>query len=197
MRYNSEGCALSAYPLGVMQEMSKIENFDEIGNSIDAWKQKAEELSFCAEGLQSYANSESSKTYDLMEQAIPQLNVFWVKQMLRGFTLECLIKALWLKNNESLCENGKYKGLDGIKNHKIHEMAPKVGIRTNEIEKKILRILGAFATSGGRYPVFTKYDSLRKDFGAGNPLFILRWDLHTLEPAYLEFKEKLVEKIEA
>ncbi|WP_221030920.1 hypothetical protein [Actomonas aquatica] len=179
-----------------MQEIDRIDNFDETGNSVDAWKQKAEELSFCAEGLQSHADSESSKVYDLQKQIILQMSSFWVKQMLRGFTLECLLKALWLKNGNSLCDQGRYNGLDGIKNHRIHEMAPKVGFQTNDTEKRVLRILGAFATSGGRYPVFTKYDSLSKDFGSGNPKFILEWNLQELEPAYFELRRKLVNEIE-
>ena len=119
-----------------------------------------------------------------------------MKIMLRGFAVECLIKAIWLKEGNKLCIDGRYLGVDRIKNQKLHEMISKLRISISKTERNVLRILSAVATSGGRYPVFVRYDSLEKDFGSGDLSFIQEWNESELEPAYHALKDRLIQIIE-
>jgi len=173
----------------------QVQTFDDIGNSFDAWESKADELLYCSEGLQDLANMRASKVYEIMEQLSHIVKVSWVMKMLIGFAIECLIKAVWLKDGNKLCSEGKFIGIEGIKNHKIHEMISKIGLTISQDERTVLKILGAVATSGGRYPVFTKYDSLEKDFGLGNMNFSQEWNSQTLEPAFFTLIKKLKSRL--
>src|SRR5438105_3585803 len=43
-----------------------------------------------------------------------------VVAMLRAMAVECLLKALWVKNGGKLAEDGRYKGVMRGKEHQLH-----------------------------------------------------------------------------
>lgn len=81
--------------------------------------------------------------------------------MLFAFSIECLLKALFLKRGGVLYENGRFKSPTRLaKSHNLLEIAESYACSTlfTEHQCEILDLLSA-RNEMGRYPVHSKYDS--------------------------------------
>ena len=73
--------------------------------------------------------------------------------LLYGFGIECLFKGLWVENGNEIVKDGKYVGILGANDHKLHELADATNFSLTDKERDALISLSVIITSSGRYPV--------------------------------------------
>ncbi len=84
--------------------------------------------------------------------------------MLQGFAVECLLKALWVKQGHRLAERGRFVGVSGVKDqHDLLQLAKVVGLTIDVEQKGLLERLSVFTKTVGRYPIPTRQDD---EYGA-------------------------------
>jgi hypothetical protein len=81
--------------------------------------------------------------------------------MLSGMAMECLLKAVWVKQGHNLVEDGKYVSIPGAGDHDLVQLAGAVGLTLSDLEKDVLRRLSHFIEYGGRYPIPKNAEQLR------------------------------------
>jgi hypothetical protein len=135
--------------------------FDKHGNDWNSWLSRTDALLSASELLNTNCGnppkpkSDPPSDRDYIE-AWDYIKIHIVVKMLRGMTIECLLKAIWLKGGGILAHKGKYRTIPGTKDHDLYSLITKVSEKTelgltNE-EMKILSRL-SFAITSGRYPI--------------------------------------------
>jgi len=78
--------------------------------------------------------------------------------MLQAFSVECLLKCLWICKGNAVATDGRYD-LPAIskENHDLPAIADAVGFVLSTPERKTLEILSLFGRSLGRYPISRKW----------------------------------------
>jgi hypothetical protein len=67
--------------------------------------------------------------------------------MIAGFAVECLIKAVWLKNGNEPVRDGEYKGVLRKEGHWLAPLCDRVGIRVSLTERRSLHRLSLIVRS--------------------------------------------------
>jgi len=129
------------------------DNWDAAGNSIDEWAAYAKTHHLAANTLREArevaVNEMISSDDDSI--AIGQLETMPIEILLRGFALECLFYAIWLKRGNSLVENGKFKGLDDVGSHQLYQFAAKLKLKKCNMD--MLKRWTGMIVWWGRYPI--------------------------------------------
>jgi hypothetical protein len=149
------------------------EEFNRNGNMPLAWEMTADNLLVSADILK--AEREKIELSEISAGSLipPSFVTLSVELMLRGFAVECLFKGIWLARGNKIAENGKFKGIPGIKKtHDLVNIAEKIGFPLSSNEKDILIRLTTYATGGGRYPISTSYEKSK----------IRKWDDGSIHP---------------
>jgi len=76
-----------------------------------------------------------------------------VELMLHGMALECLLKALRLKQGGGFEDRKGFRDFPGSKTHDLTQMADALRLKLSPREKDVLDHMTAFVRFGGRYPV--------------------------------------------
>ena len=87
--------------------------------------------------------------------------------MLTAFGIEALVKALWLKNGNTLVSHGQYRPMPCEKKKKWHDLVAlckDAGFDLKEGEKEVLDILSNAGRYRGRYPVARRNSDMRDIF---------------------------------
>lgn len=139
--------------------------YDQAGNSPEAWASSADSLLAAATLLRA-ARANPLNVGDPVpdgERARPS------EIMLRGFALECLFKALWVKRGNRLASKGELQKIPGVGNHELLQLAQKLDFKCAPTEKDLLKRLSLVTTSVGRYPIATHWSKtkIQKTFGGG------------------------------
>jgi hypothetical protein len=89
--------------------------------------------------------------------------------MLRGFALECLLKALWIKRGNVLASQGELQKIPGVGSHELLQLTQELAFKCKPNERDLLKRLSVFMTSVGRYPIATDWSKtkIQKTFGGG------------------------------
>jgi hypothetical protein len=82
-----------------------------------------------------------------------EAQVFPPLLMLRGMGLECLLKALWLKQGHELVRDAKYVDVPNTKQHDLVGLARQTNFARSPEEDHLLTRLSDFVTHSGRYPI--------------------------------------------
>jgi hypothetical protein len=77
----------------------------------------------------------------------------WVEPMLTSFGIECLVKALWVKQGHEIARHGKYIPIIKREGHHLVPLCKAVGIPIDSREKDALQRISVIARSIGRYPI--------------------------------------------
>jgi hypothetical protein len=77
----------------------------------------------------------------------------WIEIMLTAFGIECLIKAIWIKQGNQLARNGKYIPITKNEKHQLVELCGAIGFKLSERETDALERMSDIAGSIGRYPI--------------------------------------------
>jgi len=107
--------------------------------------------SFVLEEAEVYLGEKQVHREHKGEVVMPML--LCVRAMLLGYSIECALKALWIKNGNKLIRDGKYRGVVGAKDHNLFQLAQAAGFPATDRENDVLRRLSKFSQFAGRYPV--------------------------------------------
>ena len=133
--------------------LAKI-HFERAGNSADAWASVAENLCFAAQVL--LEKSDEAETL-APDQEVTQLSnrarLGAIELMLKGMAMECLLKALWVKQGNLFVQAGDFEPVFGAGAHDLRQLAQAVSISTTPHESDLLGRLSHFIEYGGRYPI--------------------------------------------
>jgi hypothetical protein len=157
------------------------------GNSVERWADKAYGLATAAKVLESFQGA----IYDelmaqergqraLTEAEYQRTSVSGVSAMLRAMAAECFLKALWLKQGNTLAKNGAYTKILNGNEHRLHELASAVAgggaITFDADELKPLEFVSNWIVVG-RYPIprsFMQMSVLERD-PTGRPVQRQAW----------------------
>ncbi len=135
----------------MMNEKRQCELYMRAGNSYGSWLLSADSLLASARIL--YDNFDPCIDLPVGSEVPDRSKIFSTIFLLYGFCIECLFKCLWVKNGNNIVDNGKYIGIPGANDHKLHELADKVNFSLSGNERDALISLSVIITSSGRYPV--------------------------------------------
>ena len=127
---------------------------ERVGNFPRAWQLVASNLLSASQVLREKCESSDSRSATTGELGAVEL-------MLRGMAIECLLKALWLKQGRALVKDGHFKGVAGAGAHDLPQLTLAVAFPLSDLEKDLLRRLSHFIEYGGRYPVPKDANKLR------------------------------------
>ncbi len=97
----------------------------------------------------------------------------WTELMLAAFGIECLIKAIWVKQGHKLARDGKYVPMCQREGHQLVALCDVAGIKLDAREADVLEGLSIIARTIGRYPIPKRAQETRpRQFyrQAGSPL---------------------------
>ncbi len=146
--------------------------FETSGQNPLAWRASAQDLLAGANAIK-----EKVRDFGPMMDSLAV-----VEAMLLGFGLECLLKAMWIKGNNSLTESGRLRGIPRVGDHELLKIARAVRYRLSHEEAAVLNKLTAFVKFAGRYPIATRAEQMKPTRRLGtsvleHPRFIGRSDL--------------------
>jgi hypothetical protein len=127
------------------------------GNLPEAWKSCADDLLAAAAVLREHRASVARGP----EPAPNAWRTHPSELMLSGMAIECLLKALWVKQGHNLVADGKYVPVPGAGAHDLVQLAGVLKLTLSDLETDLLRRLSHFIEYGGRYPVPKNAEKLR------------------------------------
>ena len=136
-----------------MPEAEQIMHFDKTGNTSAAWVLAADQVQAAARILKGHRDQFDPTSLKVGANIPDEGKILFPELMLSGFAVECLLKALWLKNGNALAKNGKYLKVKGAANHNLLQLADAVGFHLDANARDVLKRLSIIMTSGGRYPI--------------------------------------------
>jgi hypothetical protein len=132
---------------------SLIEEHTRIGNDYGWWEITADDL-FASSFVLNHERERVEKPLETGPRPLPIENrTFWVELMLAAFGIECLIKAVWLKQGHQLARDGKYQPMMAKEGHRLEKLCRAAGISLSSNEEKTLTRLSDIAASAARYPI--------------------------------------------
>ena len=144
-----------------MGEITAKVQFERAGNSPDAWQSVVDSLLFASQVLTERYDAPDSNSSVVPTQNSNRTRLGGVELMLRGMAVECLLKALWLKQGNLLVKAGKFEPVSGAGGHDLPQLAHAVSLCPTELEIDLLKRLSHFIEYGGRYPIPKASDKLR------------------------------------
>lgn len=132
-----------------MDTKRTVEQHTWAGNSPDTWRLCAGDLLAAAAVLRAHrvsTDSGSSGSTDAWRLHPAEL-------MLAGMAIECLLKALWVKQGHELAKDGEYVRVSGAGAHDLVQLADVLQLTLTDLERDVLRRLSHFIEYSGRYPV--------------------------------------------
>ena len=102
-----------------------------------------------------------------------ELLTVWTELMLAAFGIECLLKAIWLKQGHELARDGKYVPIVPNEGHRLVPLCRAVGIDMDARDQDALERISIIARSIGRYPIARRaYETQARQFykHTGSPL---------------------------
>jgi hypothetical protein len=159
----------------VLSDDRQIEEYDKVGNDHNAWASSADGLLAASRLLRKLRT-----TFDLESVAVgiaipDEGRIHPADLMLRGFAVECLLKALWVKQGGTICIDGKYVGVKGAGNHDLRQLWDANKLPFSENQCDVLNRLSIFMTSVGRYPIASHWSKTKMQNtlggGKGSPTY--------------------------
>lgn len=141
-------------------ECSELKYFVEYGNDYQAWRIQSNDLWIAANCIR-----EKRFNQDIGPKSIFGKYTFtdYPEFMLRGFSFECLFKAVWLKKgNKIYSEKGELVISSHFKHHNLIKMANEISFNLNKNEEIFFKILSHITKHLGRYPVVSKFNNTSK-----------------------------------
>jgi hypothetical protein len=133
----------------------RTEQHERVGNTYQSWCLAADQLFAAARVLKRQHDTFDDEEWMASEVEIlpDEAQVFPPLLMLRGMGLECLLKALWLKQGHEVVRHGKYVGVPNTNQHDLVGLARETGFALSSEDDHLLVRLSDFVTHIGRYPI--------------------------------------------
>ena len=135
---------------------------EELGNRADAWLTWGATVWEAAKRVRTSRRPpppSNSEELMLMTDA--------VYAMLLGYTLEVLLKGLWVKKGNKVVVDGKYRHIVEGAGHDLLALGRKVGIEATKTEFDALNRLSPFILFAGRYPISIRHEDMKPRRVAG------------------------------
>ena len=123
-----------------------------------------------------------------------EILTFWTELMLATFGIECLIKAIWVKQGHQLARNGKYIPMIQNERHQLVSLCREAGIVLDAREADVLKRISIIARTIGRYPIPRRAHETRpRQFyrQTGSPFSWSSDDDHVVENFVVRLKTEL------
>jgi len=135
---------------------------ENLGNDSGLWTLTADSLLIAARYLKQIYDSGDRSKLVTSQDAPPEFYVYDPCLLLRGYAVECLLKALRLRQGHKLVKKGSFiGGFCGANNHRLDQMAKDIGkeseIKFTTDELDLLKRLSYIVRVTGRYPVAREY----------------------------------------
>jgi hypothetical protein len=88
-----------------------------------------------------------------LDETPPEFFTTWTELMLTAFGIECLIKAIWIKQGNQLARDGRYVPMTKNEHHDLVRLCGVAGIALDQCEINALNQISDIAGSIGRYPI--------------------------------------------
>jgi hypothetical protein len=137
----------------MMPQALQIAHFDRAGNLPASWHLSADSLFAAARLLKAQRDRYDPWSIKVGDTIPDEGKILWPELMLRGFAIECLLKALYLKRGNKLAVAGKYVGVKGAAEHDLVQLSDAVCVRLTPAQRDVLKRLSIVMTAGGRYPI--------------------------------------------
>ena len=132
-----------------------IDSYTRAGNYYPNWIHTADRLLVASAIL---ARETRHARNSVRQGAKPPLEALttWTEVMVAGFAVECLIKAVWLKNGNELIRGGEYVAILRKEGYWLVPLCDRFGIPLSSAERRSLRRLSLIIRGIGRYPILRK-----------------------------------------
>lgn len=159
----------------MISDKKQIENFDKIGNLPEAWELSADHLLSASRILKKHRDNFNPSSLKVGEEIPDEGKILASELMLKGYAVECLLKAVWVKKGNLLAKDGKYIRIKGCGNHDLIQIAKVVSLEFEDKQIDILKRLSIYITSAGRYPISVDWNNVKIqrlfDGGKGIPTY--------------------------
>ena len=179
-------------------ERKQRESFDKMANDYRFWQYSAEALLGSANILRREREREmqthkgSKSGYRCPHEYLTEE----VELMLKAFTIECLLKGLWVKAGHKIAENGKYKKVIQGDEHNLRNLAEKVLGGISEEDGDVLARLGSIGKTLGRYPVARSYKELEFSNKENTLGYSNSWQITNDKESFIDtFADELLRKL--
>ncbi len=141
-----------------MEEAWVLRNFEQMASLPGTWEMSATVLLAAAQMLRDGRDAVREQLDALKEgDAVPLEGMVQpVELMLRGFSLENLMKALWVKQGNAIVHDGKYLRPANAGDHDLLQLSDAVGLALDAKSRDVLKRLSTFTSFVGRYPIPTR-----------------------------------------
>lgn len=162
-------CSLAPARKSLLPTSKQVATNDQTGNSSEAWASSADWLLAAVRILRAARDAALDNPVNAGAPLRDGETVGPSEKMLRGFALECLFKALWVKRGNLLASNGRLQKIPNVGNHNLLQLAQKLNFKCEPIEQDLLKRLSIFMRSVGRYPIPTDWHEtmIQKTFDGG------------------------------
>lgn len=123
-----------------------------VGNDHRTWANFAQAL-FAASAILRRERERETANLHGSGVAPKEMLTVWIEPMLTSFGIECLVKALWVKQGHEIARDGKYISIIKNEGHRLVRLCDAVGIHINSRERDTLQRISGIARSVGRYPI--------------------------------------------
>lgn len=131
----------------------QLDQYHKVGNDHIAWVLSAEDLLAASRSLRKLRNAFDIESIGVGDAIPDEGRIHPADLMLRGFAVECLLKALWVLRGGKICVDGKYVGVKGAGDHNLIQLCDANKLSFTEPKRDVLKRLSIFMTSVGRYPI--------------------------------------------
>ncbi|MDP3028211.1 MAG: hypothetical protein Q8O04_01675 [Deltaproteobacteria bacterium] len=131
----------------------QLKQYHKVGNDHSAWMSSAEDLLAASRMLRKLKNAFDIESVGVGDTIPDEGRIHPVELMLRGFAVECLLKALWVKQGGTICSDGEYVGVLGAGDHDLLQLCNANKLTFSQNQRDVLKRLSVFMTSIGRYPI--------------------------------------------
>ena len=122
----------------------QLEQYQLVGNDHNAWALSAEDLLAASRLLRKLRSTFDIESLGVGDAIPDEGRVHPTDLMLRGFAVECLLKALWVKRGGTVCVDGRYEGVKGANDHNLVQLCDANGLSFNGAERDVLKRLSLF-----------------------------------------------------
>lgn len=135
--------------------------FERVGNSPGAWHSVADNLLFASQVLAQQCDAPEQLVSTSGDQLSSRTRLGAIELMLKGMAMECLLKALCLKQGHLFVSAGKFEPVSNAGAHNLVQLAKAVTLNPTKFEIDLLKRLQHFIEYGGRYPIPKLSNELR------------------------------------
>ena len=143
-----------------------------VGNNYRNWIHTAQTL-FAGSTILTREHARARANLRRTGKAPIELLTVWTELMLAAFGIECLVKAIWLKQGHQLARDGKYIPIVQNERHRLVPLCRAIGINMDAREQDALERISIIGRTIGRYPIARRaYETQARQFykHTGSPL---------------------------